>query len=103
VNLGDTNFEDAFGGPGWLLQEFADAYVASELKDSRGNSIPGSNRVTAYSATTYVAFISKKRVLGGWLAGELLQPLADLDQHLANGTSSSAHGLADLTVGAGCS
>jgi hypothetical protein len=26
VNLGETNFEDAFGGPGWLLQEFPEAY-----------------------------------------------------------------------------
>ena len=71
VNLGDTNFEDAFGGPGWLLQEFPDAYVASELKDSEGKTIPGSNRLTAYSTTTYIAYISKERVLGGWLAGEV--------------------------------
>jgi hypothetical protein len=101
VNLGDTNFEDAFGGPGWLLQEFPQAYVASELKDSHGNAIPGSNRTTAYSATTHVAFVSKKRVLAGWLSGEVLQPLVDLDVQLANGTSSRVRGLADMTVGAG--
>jgi hypothetical protein len=88
VNLGDTNFEDAFGGPGWLLEEFPEAYVASELKDSHGKTIPGSNRVTAYSATTHVAFVSRKRVLGGWLAGEALLPVVDLDVQLANGTSS---------------
>lgn len=101
VNLGDTNFEDAFGGPGWLLQEFPDAYVASELKDSEGKTIPGSNRLTAYSTTTYIAYISKERVLGGWLAGEVLQPLVDLDVQLANGNSSRGRGLADLTVGIG--
>jgi len=50
-----------------------------------------------------VAFIGKKRVFGGWLAGELLLPLVALDQQLANGTSSEVHGLADLTVGTGCS
>src|SRR5882724_11215944 len=38
VNLGDTNFEDAFGGPGWLLQEFPEFYVASEFKDSHGKT-----------------------------------------------------------------
>jgi len=70
VNLGDTNFEDAFGGPGWLLQGFPDAYAASELKDSHGKT---------------------------------LLPLVALDQQFANGTSSEVHGLADLTVGAGCS
>ena len=101
VNLGDTNFEDAFGGTGWLLQEFPEAYVASEVKDSHGNTIPGSNRTTAYSTTTHVAFVSKKRVLGGWLSGEVLQPLVDLDVQLANGTSSRVRGLADMTVGAG--
>ena len=101
VNLGATNFEDAFGGPGWLLQEFPVAYVASELKDSNGNAIPGSNHVTTYSTTTHVAFVSKKRVLGGWLSGEVLQPLVDLDVQLANGTSSRVRGLADMTIGAG--
>jgi hypothetical protein len=101
VNLGDTNFEDAFGGRGWLLQEFPEAYVASELKDSHGNTIPGSNRVTSYATTTHVAFVSKDRILGGWLSGEVLQPLVDLDVQLANGTSSRVRGLADLTIGAG--
>ena len=101
VNLGETNFEDAFGGPGWLLQEFPDAYVASEFKDSNGNIVPGSNRITAYSTTTHVAFVSKKRVLGGGLSGEVLQPLVDVEVQLANGTSSRVRGLADVTVGAG--
>src|SRR6266404_3865718 len=101
VNLGDTNFEDAFGGPGWLLQEFPEFYVASELKDSHGKTIPGRNRVTANSTTTHVAFVRKKRVLGGWLAGEVLQPLVDLDVQLADSSSSRVRGLADLIVGAG--
>jgi hypothetical protein len=101
VNLGDTNFEDAFGAPGWLLQEFPVTNVASEFKDSQGKTIPGRNRVTAYSTTTHVAFVSKDRVLGGWLSGEVLQPLVDLDVQLANGTSSRVRGLADVTVGTG--
>ena len=101
VNLGDTNFEDAFGSPGWFLQEFPEADVASALKDSNGKTVPGSNRVTAYTTTTHVVFVSRKRVLGGWLAGEVLQPLVDLDVQLANGTSSRVRGFGDLTVGAG--
>lgn len=43
-----------------------------------------------------MAFVSQKRVLGGWLSGEVLQPLVDLDVQLANGTSSRVRGLADL-------
>jgi hypothetical protein len=32
VNLGDTNFEDAFGGPGWLLEEFPEARKATNAQ-----------------------------------------------------------------------
>ena len=31
VNLGDTNFEDGFGAPGWFLEEFPGGYIAGEL------------------------------------------------------------------------
>jgi hypothetical protein len=57
VNLGDTNFEDAFGGPGWLLQELPEFYLASELKDSHGETIPEGNRVTAINTTTHLAYL----------------------------------------------
>jgi hypothetical protein len=101
VNLGETNFEDAFGGPGWLFQEFPESYVAGELKDSHGKTDPGKNRIVTYSTTTHVAFVSKKRVFGGWLAAEALLPLVDLDVQLANGTASRVRGFGDLTLGAG--
>src|SRR5579862_3926169 len=101
VNLGETNFEDGFASPGWLIEEFPETYVAGELRDGQGNSVPGRNRLTTYSTITHVAYISKKRVLGGWLAGEVLQPLVDVDVELANGTSSRVRGFGDLTLGPG--
>jgi hypothetical protein len=101
VNLGGSNFEDAFGGPGWLFQQFAEADVADELKDAKGDTVPGSNRITAYSVTTHVVFVNQQPVVGGWLAGEILQPVADLDVNLANRIHSRVRGLADLTVGLG--
>jgi len=101
VNLGETNFEDGFAVPGWLIEEFPESYFAGELRDGHGNTIPGRNRVTTYSTTTHVAYISKKRVLGGWLAGEVLQPLVDVDIQLANVTSSRVRGFGDLTLGPG--
>ena len=79
VNLGDTNFEDGFGAPGWFLEEFPSGYSAGKLKDSKGKTVPGSNRMTAYGTTTHMAYVSKKRALGAWLAGEALQPVA---QHM---------------------
>jgi hypothetical protein len=101
VNLGETNFEDGFAAPGWLIEEFPESYVAGELRDGHGNTIPGRNRVTTYSTTTHVAYIGRKRVLGGWLAGEVLQPLVDVDVQLANGTSSRVRGFGGLTLGPG--
>jgi len=83
VNLGDTNFEDGFGAPGWFLEEFPGGYIAGELKDSKGKTVPGSSRVTTYSTTSHVAFASRKRFLRGWIAGEALLPLVDLDVQLA--------------------
>jgi hypothetical protein len=101
VNLGQTNFEDGFAVPGWFIEELPEAYVAGELRDGHGNTVPGRNHLTTYSTTTHVAYISRRRVLGGWLSGEVLQPLVDVDVELANGTSSRVRGFADLIVGAG--
>ena len=101
VNLGDTNFEDGFGAPGWFLEEFPGGYAAGELKDSKGKTVPGSNRVTTYSTTSHAAFASRKRFLRGWITGEALLPLVDLDVERANSTESRVRGFADLTVGAG--
>lgn len=100
VNLGLTNFEDGFSSPGWFLQEFPNYYRADELKNSQGNSVPGSNDLTSFSTTTHIAYVSQQRVLGGWLAAEVLQPWVDLDVRLA-GASSRVRGFGDLTVGAG--
>jgi hypothetical protein len=100
-NLGDLNFEDGIALPGWILEEFPETYVAGELRDGHGNIVPGTNRLTADTTTTHVAFVSNKRVLGGLLAGEILQPLVDLDAQLANGTSSRVRGFGDMIFGPG--
>jgi hypothetical protein len=57
--------------------------------------------MTVYSTTAHVAFVSKKSFLRGWVAGEVLLPLVDLDLQLVSGTESRVRGFADLTVGAG--
>jgi hypothetical protein len=101
VNLGETNFEDGFASPGWLLEEFPESYAAGQLRDGNGNRIPGQGRLIADSTTTHLVFVSKKRVLGGWLAAEVLQPLVDLDVRSANGTSTMVRGFGDTTLGPG--
>jgi hypothetical protein len=101
VNLGDSNFEDGIAFPGWILEEFPETYVSGELRDSQGNRVPGPNRLTADTTTTHVAFVTNKRVLGGLLAGEIVQPLVDLDVQPANGTSSRVRGFGDMLFGPG--
>jgi hypothetical protein len=57
--------------------------------------------VTTYSTTSHMVFASRTRFLRGWIAGEVLLPLVDVDVQLANSTGSRVRGIADLTVGAG--
>jgi hypothetical protein len=45
VNLGETNFEDGFASPGWILEEFPDSYIAGERRNGNGSRIPGQNRL----------------------------------------------------------
>jgi hypothetical protein len=99
VNLGDTNLEDGFAGPGFLLEEFPDLYVADTLKDSNGASVPGSNTLTAISTTSHIAYISNKRLFGAWIGGEILVPMANVELKLANGTHSTVRGFADPILG----
>lgn len=101
VNLGLTNFEDGFGSQGWFLQEFPVYDNADKLKDYQGNTVPGRNRITVFSTTTHIVYVSQQRVLGGWLAFEVLQPWVDLDVRAGGGPPSKVRGFADPTVGVG--
>jgi hypothetical protein len=74
-------------------------YDANTFTDSRGNDIPGSNRLTAMSAVTHVAWISSFRLLGGFYGAEILVPLADLDFDTDFGPNGRERGMGDLIVG----
>jgi len=99
VNLGDTNFEDGYAGPGVLLEEIPGAYTANEQKDANGRTTTGSNHVTAISSITHIGYVSQKKFLGAWIGSELLLPVVSLDAKLANGVDTSVHGVGDLEVG----
>ena len=99
VNLGDTNFEDGFAGPGLLLEEFPDVYSAGTFKDSKGATVPGTNTLTAIASTSHVAYISNKRLFGAWIGAEFLVPIVDVEVKLANGTNATVRGEADPVLG----
>jgi hypothetical protein len=99
VNLGETSFQDGIAFPGWLVEETFIYYHASSFTDSNGRDIPGSNRLTAASAVTHVAWISNFRLLGGFYGAEVLLPLAYLDFDTDFGPDGRERGLGDLIVG----
>jgi hypothetical protein len=99
VNLGDTNFEDGFAGPGFLLEEFPDVYVSGTLKDSNGATVPGSNTTTAILTTSHFVYVSNKRLFGAWIGGEVLLPIADVQIKRAQGVDATERGFADPILG----
>jgi hypothetical protein len=99
VNLGDTNFEDGFAGPGFLLEEFPDVYSAGTLKDNNGATVPGSNALTTIATTSHLAYISSKRLFGAWFGVEVLVPMVDVQVKLASGTNTTVRGVADPVLG----
>jgi len=99
VNLGETSFEDGIAFPGLLVEETFIYYHANSFTDSNGRDIPGSNRITAKTATTHVGWTSNFRLLGGLYGAEVLLPLADLDVNTDFGPNGRERGVGDLVVG----
>ena len=98
VNLGDTSFQDGIAFPGWLVEETIGYYHAGRFNDHQENKVPGSNKLTAVSATTHVAYLSGLRLLGGFYGAEILLPLADLDLDTSLGPKDRERGVGDLIV-----
>ena len=98
VNLGDTNFIDGPGYPGWFVEEFLDYYEAGHFDDDLGRTIAGSNKITIASTTTHVAYTTKYKLFGGYYGFEVLVPLVDIDARTSIGPNSRDRGIGDLTV-----
>ena len=92
VNLGDTSFLDAVGGPGLLIEEIADGYRSGAVNNGPG--MPRFSGSKSISGLTHVVWVSKHHFLGAWAGAELIVIPALVD----TGTRGSASGLGDLTV-----
>jgi hypothetical protein len=71
VNLGETNFEDGRGGPGWLFGAFPTGYIAGEMKGASGKNSRRFEPSDNLQRNRSHSFVSHKRFLGGWFVGEL--------------------------------
>jgi hypothetical protein len=69
VNLGDTSYLDALGGPGFVVEQIGDWAHEGTITDSAGNPVPDASAVNSISGLTHIAWLSPKHFLGAWYAG----------------------------------
>jgi len=99
VNLGASNFQDALAKPdAWLFQETLTYFNAEDFNDHNGNTRPGDNSVTSKVAMTHFAYISDKKLFGGYYGAEILLPYADVDLDLEFGPTSQDRQLGDIKI-----
>src|SRR5208282_71278 len=72
VNLGDTSFLDALGGPGFVAEQIGDGAHDGTVTDSAGSAVPGASAVNSVSGLTHIAWLSPKKLLGGWYGVEIV-------------------------------
>jgi len=94
VNLGDTSFLDAIGGPGLLLEEIGDASHSGKTVDGGGQPVPGAPAVNAVSGLTHIAWLSNRRLFGGWYGVEAVAVAA----HVNAGSEGDITGWGNLTL-----
>jgi len=94
VNLGDTSFLDALGGPGFVLEQIGDGAHDGTITDSSGNAVPDAGTVNSISGLTHFAWLSPKKFLGGWYGVEVVLAAA----HVNAGAQGEAGGLGPATV-----
>jgi hypothetical protein len=94
VNLGDTSFLDALGGPGFVIEQIGDTARDGRITDSAGNAAPGSSAVNSIGGLTHIAWLSPKQLLGGWYGVEVVLSAA----HVNAGSQGEAGGLGSTTV-----
>jgi hypothetical protein len=91
VNLGDTSFLDAVGGPGLVMEEIGDGTRSGKVVDGSGYAVAAS--VNGVSGLTHVAWLSGARIFRAWYGVEVVGVVARIDVDTAR-----AAGLAGLTV-----
>lgn len=94
VNLGDTSFLDGSAGPGFLAEEIGDGAHDGTITDSAGNAVPGASAVNSISSLTHIAWLSRRKILGGWFGAEVVLSAA----HVNAGALGEAGGLGNTTV-----
>ena len=93
VNLGDTSFLDARGGPGVLLEEIGDGYHAGSSRGPLGQ-VTDDSATNSVSSISHVVFLTSHRLVGAFYGVEILGVAA----HVNAGDKGAVGGAGDLTV-----
>jgi hypothetical protein len=93
VNLGDTSFLDALGGPGWLVEEMADGYHSDERADSSGRTT-ATPSINSFISLTHAAWTSNRKILHAWYGAEGLV----ISGYVHSGIQGSSGGLSTVIV-----
>jgi hypothetical protein len=94
VNLGDTSFLDALGGPGVLLEQIGDASHSGLTTNGRGQALGTAPAVTSISSLTHIVELTKHHLLGAWYGTEVIGTAA----HVNAGPPGATGGFGDLTL-----
>lgn len=98
VNLGGSSIQDGVAGPGFLFQETLSSYQSNEFLADQGQLILGDNEIETFLAQSHLAFISTKKILGGFYGAEVLLPYVSVKLATDFGINTKVSRLGDLTV-----
>ena len=98
VGLGTTTMLDAEGGVGSLFQVLGTGYHATRVNDADGKQVPVDFRQNAQSALLHYVHTSSIQVLGAYVGGEIILPVAHVNLH-AGPVQDSTSGVGDAILG----
>jgi hypothetical protein len=103
VNLTATTFLDGGGAPsGWYLVEYVQFVEGREARDRKGNKLPGDARVNVLAHLNQIYYQSSVKILGGYLAGQVLLPVVTPSAKGSIGPipiTANTGGLGDIVAG----
>ncbi|MBN2468155.1 MAG: transporter [Deltaproteobacteria bacterium] len=95
-NRCNTNFLDSYIKPGFIFQTFFYNFKSVDMR-LRGKEAPGDFKLSVNVSLNQLLYISKLRVLGGYLGGEVIVPF--INGHLATDAGrSDDQGVGDTLV-----
>lgn len=98
LGLGNASFMDGVASPGKLFELPVQLNYANEVKDARGRSVSGRQRISSFSMLPHFAYISDTQILGAYYGAEVLLPLVHLDIDIASGPQGTSTRQGDLIV-----